>query len=1233
MGQRHQLFIVGNVNGRYRVLAAVHHQWLYGSGPTKTCWRILQLLQHAANKILIAHELSYAKTRPDKWWDELQRDKYWMDDPVQFPFITTCLVLGASLNGHDVSILSITSQLNEIDNNDGLTIIDVSDINSIRYCFVFLDDMKPLTGEEYYRTYYQGGDLSAHPIPADLSAWDLVEAEVLQDLWPDEDRAEAASSDSVVPDGPTEKLVRSLKSLAFDRLVDQALDDPEQADQLVAAEELADFHNRLRDRLTEAPNLVQGRGGLEVLCLSIQQTDHLDLSPYPWLTESQILQLIEQKGLGRTLISLDLSMNSVVDLGSVRKIVSLCPDLTELTAFYADGLPLLPLLDALDGSKVRRVWHQEHFRLPLSLGKRDNSILEHLSFFTRAGNVIKQGISLQISHPLFGDLASYRLANGGLRWSEVLIEVVINRVARYGGAFGSAVPLLGAMLEPADVIRSGEWTILMIGEEEEDDSQVIRYAFLTRDDKGDLVVADLSEFHRMATKVDANSSEFKTKVENLGQLPNMLRLDSIYTGSESKAEVTVKFCGIDEVMDIVSNILEANEEVVRCVCGEYEEETDDPIVMICCDRCSAWQHNDCMGLSNEYAKTNKTYFCEQCQPEKHKDLLAAMERGERPKKARGTPVVEINGDSTTKKHKSTTSSVSRSAKDLPRARQTPAGNLVRVFIDEAKPLVSSGGVSTGGIDVEAFATARALAVEQAVYQGLSGGAGEPNEAYKAHIRALLLNLKKNRPLMSQVLTQEVSAEELAAMSAKDLATEEQKQADAARQKAHDQQHIIAHNGEQAPRIRRTHKGDEYIDDSHTVAEPADEPAADESEPKVKQEEEAKATPATSPKAAARRQPSVTIPKSGGPRRKSSANFDISNIWSNVKGSPSSEQQPFAAVQQPVSPVREVAGPGTRPDRDIDELLKEDDVESPPYSPKDDSPGDGIVWRGVINGNSLGRFQAIAKYAVGATPDSETLQTTWSTILSGEIGIGGRIDPTKADDYLCGLEWSNSSDLLIVWLPEPDDPLDQQEFNRFFRYFKTKNRFGVGQQNHFAPLKDIYFVPLEKGEEMPMFVKKLESSWPQQASERMLLMPLVRRQARQQPHSRMEQARAQQCNRHRLHREMIGITVPQYRIQHLLYTAAAIPGIAAPVLQPPHLPPAALAASRVLGPHAAKPAVLQLISSAPSAGDEEMKVIKECITQDERAAHDLGLLTQMLQDRHKRQQNGHAQGALEGNAQA
>jgi PHD-finger len=52
--------------------------------------------------------------------------------------------------------------------------------------------------------------------------------------------------------------------------------------------------------------------------------------------------------------------------------------------------------------------------------------------------------------------------------------------------------------------------------------------------------------------------------------------------------------------------------------------------MICCDNCSAWQHNDCMLLPYPPDQAPDQYYCEQCKPKDHKELLAAIAKGEKP---------------------------------------------------------------------------------------------------------------------------------------------------------------------------------------------------------------------------------------------------------------------------------------------------------------------------------------------------------------------------------------------------------------------------------------------------------------------------------------------------------------------------------------------------------------------------------------------------------------------------
>lgn len=60
------------------------------------------------------------------------------------------------------------------------------------------------------------------------------------------------------------------------------------------------------------------------------------------------------------------------------------------------------------------------------------------------------------------------------------------------------------------------------------------------------------------------------------------------------------------------------------------EDEDDERKMICCENCDAWQHNECMGMSDDDDELPEKYYCEQCRPKDHKDLLAQIARGERP---------------------------------------------------------------------------------------------------------------------------------------------------------------------------------------------------------------------------------------------------------------------------------------------------------------------------------------------------------------------------------------------------------------------------------------------------------------------------------------------------------------------------------------------------------------------------------------------------------------------------
>ncbi|KAI1501360.1 hypothetical protein F5X99DRAFT_383002 [Biscogniauxia marginata] len=76
---------------------------------------------------------------------------------------------------------------------------------------------------------------------------------------------------------------------------------------------------------------------------------------------------------------------------------------------------------------------------------------------------------------------------------------------------------------------------------------------------------------------------------------------------------------------------EEDEEIIRCICGAVTQDDDDANEpWIACDKCGAWQHNVCVGMSVFTEDLTKDYFCEQCAPEDHKQTLEAMKKGEKP---------------------------------------------------------------------------------------------------------------------------------------------------------------------------------------------------------------------------------------------------------------------------------------------------------------------------------------------------------------------------------------------------------------------------------------------------------------------------------------------------------------------------------------------------------------------------------------------------------------------------
>ena len=125
MGQRHQLFVIARINGKYRCLAVIHNQRIYDEGVLRQCLATIKIFQAPVNRIPLQEELKMAKSREEALWgDGAEKNGFGRVEEVHFPFIMTCLTIGASFHPADgyfgeIDVVNLYTAYNESDNNTG----------------------------------------------------------------------------------------------------------------------------------------------------------------------------------------------------------------------------------------------------------------------------------------------------------------------------------------------------------------------------------------------------------------------------------------------------------------------------------------------------------------------------------------------------------------------------------------------------------------------------------------------------------------------------------------------------------------------------------------------------------------------------------------------------------------------------------------------------------------------------------------------------------------------------------------------------------------------------------------------------------------------------------------------------------------------------------------------------------------------------------------------------------
>ncbi|KAJ3546633.1 hypothetical protein NMY22_g1976 [Coprinellus aureogranulatus] len=207
MGQRNQLFLVARVcpnpgkRKEHRCVAAFHHQWCYGKLPLRCVSRFRDLARVKANADLIQRDL-------DRYHLGVERSS-----EIPCPYISFLASTAFSMDIErrygepyvsGIRYLPVFGSMDG-DNNDGITVIDISTPSNLSYCFVSTSGLEaakennvprciPLTASQFLRAYYpinldplanrQEAEVYNAMSIKNLDSMPILRLDVLNGTWP-----------------------------------------------------------------------------------------------------------------------------------------------------------------------------------------------------------------------------------------------------------------------------------------------------------------------------------------------------------------------------------------------------------------------------------------------------------------------------------------------------------------------------------------------------------------------------------------------------------------------------------------------------------------------------------------------------------------------------------------------------------------------------------------------------------------------------------------------------------------------------------------------------------------------------------------------------------------------------------------------------------------------------------------------------------------------------------------
>lgn len=132
------VFIVAKVGDRYRSFCSIQQYFIHVT-LAERCLRLIKIFEEPENRIPIEQELLLAHDKPEEFWTADPQCPACC--PFPFPYLATCLILGASFEATDgfldrTKLFSTSQEFDKLQSSDAVTIIDISEPHNVRYCFV-----------------------------------------------------------------------------------------------------------------------------------------------------------------------------------------------------------------------------------------------------------------------------------------------------------------------------------------------------------------------------------------------------------------------------------------------------------------------------------------------------------------------------------------------------------------------------------------------------------------------------------------------------------------------------------------------------------------------------------------------------------------------------------------------------------------------------------------------------------------------------------------------------------------------------------------------------------------------------------------------------------------------------------------------------------------------------------------------------------------------------------------